>query len=133
MVLNEYIKGLRNQIEQQRDEIDRLRAKLDAVVRHREAISEELSRKTCELAGYKQAAKMLQLTEYRSFDDYSREPVLVDESEIAAVRAFRYHSFRSAIGQVVLRSGEKINVWEDVDTIKRMMQRAARAAGGDDG
>lgn len=77
---------------------------------------------------------MLELHEYRSFDDCSHEPVLVDVAEIAVVRAFRYHSFRNAIGQVVLRSGEKINVWEDVDAIRRMMQKeSARAAGGGDG
>ena len=68
---------------------------------------------------------MLELKEYRSFDDYSRALVMVDVNEIAVVRAYRYHSFRNEIGQIVLKNGVTINVWENVDTIRRMMRKEA--------
>lgn len=74
---------------------------------------------------------MIELTEYRDFSDSSRGMVLVNPDDISAVLPYRYHSFREPVGQVVLKSGVTINVWESVESIQRAIQ-AAKAAGGTD-
>ena len=68
---------------------------------------------------------MIELNEYREHDNAGRTLVIVNPDEIAAVRYYQYRSFRDAIGQVVLKCGTTINVWESVETIHRAIQAAA--------
>ncbi len=75
---------------------------------------------------------MIQLSECRG-DDYGphlERRVLVNPNEIACVRAYCRHSFRPLVGEIVLQNGEKIRVWETVEQIQRLIERAATAKVG---
>lgn len=66
------------------------------------------------------------------FDGYNGDnagtPVFVNPEDVACVRAFRYHTFRPAIAEIVLRCGEKIRVWETPDVVNKRVAKAVEAA-----
>jgi len=66
---------------------------------------------------------MIQLTEYRG-DDRAGGLVLVDPRDVTCVREYVYHSFRSNIGEVILKCGTSIKVWETVQQIESRMRQS---------
>jgi hypothetical protein len=50
--------------------------------------------------------------------------VYVNPSEIAAIKSWRYHSFRDDVGEVILNTGEKIHVWETPEAIVKLINKA---------
>lgn len=61
----------------------------------------------------------VEFCEYR--DENSSGKVFVDPNEVAAVREWRYHSFRPSITEIVLVSGEKVRVWENIELVNRRL------------
>jgi len=47
--------------------------------------------------------------------------VHINPAEVAAVKPWWYHSFRSPIAEIVLQSGEKIRVWQNVETVVKRL------------
>ena len=60
-------------------------------------------------------AGMIQLTEYK--EDEAGTPVIVAIDEIVHAREWKYHSFRPAISEIVLKSGQKIRVWDVIEVV----------------
>jgi len=47
--------------------------------------------------------------------------VLVDPDEVTCVRAWKYHSFRPAISEIILNCGKSIKVWQDVEAVRKTL------------
>lgn len=62
----------------------------------------------------------IEFSEFQS-DDRPGTKVFVHPHEVAAVREWKWHSFRPAIGEIVLTSGEKVRVWETAEAINRRL------------
>lgn len=62
----------------------------------------------------------IEFSEFKS-DDRAGTKVFIDPHEVAAVREWNWHSFRPAIGEIVLTSGEKVRVWETAEAINRRL------------
>jgi hypothetical protein len=62
------------------------------------------------------------LTEYR--EDEAGTRLYVNPSEVAAVREWKYHSFCSPITEIVLQSGVKLHVWQDIETTHKRLAEA---------
>jgi hypothetical protein len=75
------------------------------------------------------AKKLVELTEYRD-EMLSGSKVYVNPDEVAAVREWRYHSFRPAIAEVVLQCGRSIKVWQDVETVMKRLNAQDSGKGG---
>lgn len=60
-------------------------------------------------------AGMIELSEYR--EDEGGTPVIVAIDEIAAIRKWKYHSFRPAVSEIILQSGQKIRVWDVIEVV----------------
>lgn len=48
----------------------------------------------------------------------------VNPAEVAAVREWRYHSFRPSITEIVLQSGQKLHVWQNVEAVVKRLAEA---------
>ena len=76
------------------------------------------------MTGYKLPVCKPKLREFSQYTD-DGEPGLacyVNPDDVMVVKEYKYHSFRSSIGEITLRNGEKIRVWETVDEIQRRLQ-----------
>lgn len=79
----------------------------------------------CELADEletrRSIVKLVALTEYS--DDNHDATIHINPAEVSAVREWRYHSFRPPVTEIILQSGVKLHVWQDVETtIKRLKE-----------
>ena len=63
--------------------------------------------------------KLREFSEYR--EDGRCLKVYVNPDDVMAVRAWAYHSFRPSIGEIILRHGEKLHVWETEEEIQRRL------------
>ena len=63
------------------------------------------------------------LTKYTHNCD--EEVVYVNPEEVACIQPWQYHSFRPAISEIVLKCGEKVYVWQDVETTIKLLNKKA--------
>jgi hypothetical protein len=50
-------------------------------------------------------------------DDGLGNQVFVNPEDVSVVREWKYHSFRPAIPEIVMLSGERVRVWQDVHAV----------------
>jgi hypothetical protein len=63
---------------------------------------------------------LLKLSEFRG-DGNGSSAVFINTDEVAFIRKWNYHSFRPAITEVGLNTGEKIHVWEEIEIIEKRL------------
>jgi hypothetical protein len=51
----------------------------------------------------------------------NESPIWIETADVAVVREWRYHSFRPAITEIILKCGEKIHVWERVENVAKYL------------
>lgn len=61
--------------------------------------------------------KLREFSEYGDDGEYGRK-CYVNPDEVMAVKEYRYHSYRPAIGQIILRNSVVVKVWETVEEIR---------------
>ena len=75
------------------------------------------------MTGYEPPACKPKLKEFSQYTD-DGEPgraCYVNPDDVMAVTEYQYHSFRPAIGRIILRNGVSVTVWETGDEIRRRL------------